>query len=608
MWVLALCLVALVSFKKISEISSQEFWPSFRWAAGLERQWSLVKQGFSRPKAPPKIPQIFEPEFQRTAYFWRDEAFQRQLVDFVRGYPGPVLLHLDPQAVYESPILHELLSLSNLLRPIEISSSHPPASLEIRQRLQAHPLVEPPQKAPRIGRQSQLSPFELEYYGAAPFIFGVINYQIDRASAATHFIGSFSLSFPVFDFEFPGIVLSALQATGDCEEWASSSSSFDLLHCSKTPRLDLKGRSFINPLPLRFYQQPFEKKHRFEDLQKSDQLLVVHIVDASSYFANALGDRSTWADLFVTSYLNIRQSDSPLFHWASVLVEILMLVVSGFLIALFTMRLPSQIGLALSVLVLSFFLVGDMMLFVWANYFTQPMESFGAIFLLAAVGVGLRLIQESDERRILETAFSGYVSESRLKRLMSGREKLQLDGRLRELSYLMVDIAGFSQLSKKLSAREVFDFMQRFFAIVDAGVFDFGGTIDKKTGDGLLAFFGDTEDKDEPRSAAIAAISSALAIQERLQRSGMAVLVRVGVNSGPAVIGNAGSRRHFNYTVLGEAVNFTQRLEAACPVGRVLVGEHTRQLAAENFDFEAMEMSVKNEEIKQTAYLVRQRR
>ena len=108
---------------------------------------------------------------------------------------------------------------------------------------------------------------------------------------------------------------------------------------------------------------------------------------------------------------------------------------------------------------------------------------------------------------------------------------------------------------KKLSPQELFEFMQRFFESVDACVFDCGG-------------------------------------------------VRVGINSGSAAIGNAGSKRHFNYTVIGEAVNFTQRLEAACPAGKVLVGRATYELASDHLQFQAMEMKVKNERETQRAYLV----
>lgn len=607
LWVLSLSLVALVLFKKTSEYALDEHWPSLMQFDGLERHWSLAKQRVSAPRFPSQTPQIFEPEFLRAAHFWRDEPFQRELVSFVESYPGPVLLNLDPQALLESVILRRLFELEHVLRPIEISSIHPIAGLELRDALRPIALQQTQSLSPQLGVQARLSPYGPSYYSSGQALqgrFGVINYSVDQASARTHFIGSFPLSFSAFDFELPGMLLSALRATGHCEAWGSRSTKFNFVECLDGAKPNLSGRRFLNPLPLRFYQKPFPKKRSFQELQASDQLLVVHMVDASSEFPNPFGERFTWSDLFVTAFLNIQADHTPQYNFWSVGAESLLLLFFAILILLLSLYLKSSLCIALSLLVLGLFLMSDALLYLVLGYFTQPIESFFTLILVGGVGVSSRLTKESSERKILEKAFSGYVSEDRLKRLISGKEKLQLQGRIRQLSYLMIDIEGFSQISKTLSPQALFDFMQRFFAIVDAGIFEFGGIIDKKTGDGLLAFFGDEEDIDKPEESAVAAIRAGLSIQERLWQSELNVGLRVGINSGPAAIGNAGSKRHFNYTVLGEAVNFTQRLEAACPAGKVLVGQTTYELTKRNFNFRAIEIQVKKESEIQKAYLV----
>lgn len=604
LWVLCVSLLALVLLKKVTEHSFDVRWPSWGAIEGLERNWSLTKQSFSPPDFPTPRPQIFEPKFLRAAHFWQDESFQRELVSFAESYPGPILLNLDPQGVRESAILKRLFEFDHVLRPIEISPIHPVAELKLREPLKEIALSQEQTRTPQLGIQIRLSPTDASYYAHDKALFGVINYLVDEASARTHFIGNYPLSFSAFDFELPGMLLSALQATGDCEVWGSRTTSFHFLECLEGARPHLLGQRFLAPMPLRFYQERFPKKRSFEELQVSEQLLVVHIVDSSSEFSNPFGERFTWSDLFVTAYLNIQAGQSPQQNWISISLEIFLLLLLAMALVVFSLRMKSSVCIAFSFLGLGCFLLSDGLLYLFFNYFTEPMESFLALIFIAGVGVSRRLSKESRERGILEKAFSGYVSEARLKRIISGKEKLQLEGRTRHLSYLMIDIENFSQLSKKLSPQELFEFMQRFFEIVDACVFDCGGIIDKKTGDGLFAFFGDEDGTDKPKESAVAAIRAGLLIQEKIQNRDLPVSVRVGINSGSAAIGNAGSKRHFNYTVLGEAVNFTQRLEAACPAGKVLVGRATYELASDHFQFQAMEMKVKNERETQKAYLV----
>jgi adenylate cyclase len=222
---------------------------------------------------------------------------------------------------------------------------------------------------------------------------------------------------------------------------------------------------------------------------------------------------------------------------------------------------------------------------------------------LGLTGVATRSIIDFQERSLVERALSGYVSEDRLRRILSGAEKLKLTGRKAHLTTMLVDIAGFSKISHELPPEDVFAFIQKFFGIVDPIIFKHGGTIDKKTGDGLLAFFGDNS--LDPKTATIEASRAALEMQAVLKEttpeffglnnSAINIQTRIGINAGDMIIGNAGSEKHFNYTVFGEAVNFTQRLEAACPVGSVLLGEEPAKSVEDVFELEPKQISVKNE-------------
>lgn len=179
---------------------------------------------------------------------------------------------------------------------------------------------------------------------------------------------------------------------------------------------------------------------------------------------------------------------------------------------------------------------------------------------------------------------------------------------------MILDIAGFSKISESLGPERSFEVIKDLFRIVDPLIFDNKGVIDKKLGDGLIAFFGDSEEEKGPqdplsekRVPALQAVTAALQIQQKLRfedsENLKSIKLRIGINSGEALLGNAGSELHFDYTVLGSTVNFTQRLEAACRPGHVLVSESTWQLVQDTgLQANQRSIEVKNDDKHYPAY------
>ena len=136
----------------------------------------------------------------------------------------------------------------------------------------------------------------------------------------------------------------------------------------------------------------------------------------------------------------------------------------------------------------------------------------------------------------------------------------------RIVTVLFTDIAGFTTLSRRLSAPELAAFLNRHFALLGACIERENGIIDKYIGDSVMAFWG--APADEPAHAA-RACRTALAIAEavrdenrRNRTSGAAtVALRIGIHTGPAIVGNVGAPGRINYTLIGETVNIAQRLE-----------------------------------------------
>ncbi|WP_161790344.1 adenylate/guanylate cyclase domain-containing protein, partial [Inquilinus limosus] len=172
------------------------------------------------------------------------------------------------------------------------------------------------------------------------------------------------------------------------------------------------------------------------------------------------------------------------------------------------------------------------------------------------------------ERRTIRAAFAQYLAPSLVARLTEHPERLRLGGEWREMSFVFTDIAGFTSLSESVPPDRLVATLNAYFDGVCGAVLEAGGTIDKMVGDALHAMFGAPLDQPDHAERAVAC---ALAIHRfttefaaARRAEGMPFgETRIGVTTGGAVVGNFGSRHHFDYTAYSEAVNLAARLENA---------------------------------------------
>ncbi len=162
--------------------------------------------------------------------------------------------------------------------------------------------------------------------------------------------------------------------------------------------------------------------------------------------------------------------------------------------------------------------------------------------------------------------FETYVPRSLVLRLIQlGEDGVQSEER--QVTVIFTDIAGFTAASQKLAPRETADFLNHHFGLLAAEIEATGGTLDKYIGDSVMAFWGAPDDQPDHAERACRA---ALAIDAALERDNRArverglppVHLRIGVHSGPAIVGNIGAPGRVNYTLIGDTVNLANRLEA----------------------------------------------
>jgi adenylate cyclase len=200
--------------------------------------------------------------------------------------------------------------------------------------------------------------------------------------------------------------------------------------------------------------------------------------------------------------------------------------------------------------------------------FVSPLYGVLTTLLCGGTLLCLRFWQEEKQKLLLRGVFSRYVSPEVVKRITRERGDL-FAGEERELSILFTDIRGFTTLSESLSPQDVVRLLNRYFTPMTALVRDRQGTLDKFIGDALMAFW--NAPLAVPGHPALA-VDAALAMQEKLAEMngeleadfGIRLAMGAGIHTGMAYVGNMGSDDLVNYTLIGDSVNLTSRLEGLC--------------------------------------------
>lgn len=162
--------------------------------------------------------------------------------------------------------------------------------------------------------------------------------------------------------------------------------------------------------------------------------------------------------------------------------------------------------------------------------------------------------------------FETYVPKGLVLRLIDRSETEGIASEERRVTVLFCDIRGFSALAENMGPAETAALLNEHFARLSACIEAEGGTVDKFIGDGLMAFWGAPEEQADHAAHAVRAARAIMAAQraENARRSaaGIArVRIRIGLHSGPVVVGNIGSASRINYTIVGDTVNIAQRIE-----------------------------------------------
>ena len=192
-----------------------------------------------------------------------------------------------------------------------------------------------------------------------------------------------------------------------------------------------------------------------------------------------------------------------------------------------------------------------------------------ALLIVAGGGYAVLFLRGQNARhraRAIRRAFAFYLSPTVVQELIADPTKLKLGGSRREITAFFSDVKGFTSISEQMNPADLVQLLNECLGSMTEIILEEGGTIDKYIGDAVVAMFGAPISHEDH---ALRACRAALRCQENLAslrkdwlaRGWPEIEVRIGLNTGVAVVGNMGSQQRFDYTMMGDAVNKAARLE-----------------------------------------------
>jgi len=203
-------------------------------------------------------------------------------------------------------------------------------------------------------------------------------------------------------------------------------------------------------------------------------------------------------------------------------------------------------------------------------------------------------IEDITQQNKIKNTFKRYVSKQIVEKLLDSKDGLNLGGELRNVTILFTDIRGFTSMSENMEPEEVVSTLNDYFTEMIDIVFKYNGTLDKIVGDELMIVFGaPISGADDTKRA----LDTAIEMMEKLDsfnkkrktKKLLPINIGVGINHGPVISGNIGSREMMDYTVIGDTVNLAARLCGHAPPGNIIVSPSVHRKTSKFYQYEKLE-------------------
>jgi adenylate cyclase len=243
-------------------------------------------------------------------------------------------------------------------------------------------------------------------------------------------------------------------------------------------------------------------------------------------------------------------------------------------------------------------LAGGVVLFLFTGIYVNLVTPFLAVFISLVVLILLKFLALEKEKSFIRNAFAHYLSNDVINELVSDPDKLNLGGERKYLTAMFTDVRGFSTISEQLDPTDLVKLLNTYLEEMSNIILDQRGTIDKYEGDAIIAFFGAPVPLEDHAARACRSavhmkkmerILNEHILREKL--SAVPLVTRIGVNTGEMVVGNMGTQKRMDYTIMGNSVNLAARLEGVNKqYGTwILISEETYKTAGTEFAVRPMD-------------------
>ena len=268
--------------------------------------------------------------------------------------------------------------------------------------------------------------------------------------------------------------------------------------------------------------------------------------------------------------------------------ELLFLLASGGLVAWLIAKSGARAAAVVGLLSVAGVAGVSWLLYARAGYLFDPVYPSLALAAVYIVGTLHNTLGTERERTQIRSTFSHYMAPELVAELARDPSRLKLGGEMRVVTVLFADVRGFTRISEQMEAEPLVALLNQLFTPVTDIIVDHRGTIDKFMGDAVMAFWNAPLDDGAHAANACRAALAMIAELERLNASWQTeaaasgkphprIEIGIGLNTGSCCVGNLGSPRRFDYSIIGEAVNVAARLEGVTATYGVpvIVGEGT---------------------------------
>ena len=267
-------------------------------------------------------------------------------------------------------------------------------------------------------------------------------------------------------------------------------------------------------------------------------------------------------------------------HELPALPMMLVEIVLASLLALFSVRYSSVGFTVRAVALLAIYFAAAAFLFFYANVILAIIRPLFAGGISVTSVVIYWYISEEKEKQKLRSKFEQYFPPTVVKQMVENPDALMTKPTKKEITIMFSDIKSFTTYSSTMTPEEISTTLNEYFEAMTDIVFKYGGTVDKFIGDGLMVFYGAPEPQaDHALRCVKAAMEMQLKCRELKAKwepvGRLPLRIRIGINTGEVVVGDLGSARRMEYTVLGSDVNLAQRLESNAPVEGIMISEST---------------------------------